>query len=95
MQMNSVYYVYVLLSKKDKKFYIGFTRNLKRRIEEHNTGKNISTKGRRPILLVYYECHLDKYDALRRESYFKTSSGKKTLKLIIRHAIASIRQSLL
>ena len=32
--MNSVYYVYVLLSKKDKKFYIGFTRNLKRRIEE-------------------------------------------------------------
>ncbi len=91
MQLNSVYYVYVLLSKKDKKFYIGFTRNLKRRIEEHNAGKNISTKGRRPFLLIYYEFHLNKYDALRRESYFKTSAGKRTLKLIIRHSIGSRR----
>ncbi|MFZ1291348.1 MAG: GIY-YIG nuclease family protein [Melioribacteraceae bacterium] len=38
------YYVYILLSLKDEKHYTGFTNNLKRRFEEHNTGKVQSTK---------------------------------------------------
>jgi len=41
-----MYYVYVLLSLKDKKFYIGFTNDLKRRLKEHNSGNNISTKSK-------------------------------------------------
>ena len=38
------YYTYVLLSKKDNKFYIGYTKNLKLRFEQHNKGKVQSTK---------------------------------------------------
>jgi putative endonuclease len=43
------YYVYVLLSLRDRKFYIGFTNNLRRRRGEHQRGKNISTTQRRPL----------------------------------------------
>jgi putative endonuclease len=75
-----MYFVYVLLSHKDKKFYIGFTSNLNRRIRDHLSGRNVSTKPRRPLKLVYYEAHLSKQDAQRREKYFKTTKGKSTLK---------------
>ncbi len=55
-----MHYVYVLLSLKDEKFYIGLTGDLQRRLKEHNTGKNISTKSRLPLKLLYYEAHLSK-----------------------------------
>lgn len=77
-----MYYVYILLSLKDKKFYIGFTSNLKRRINDHISGRNLSTKPRRPFKLIYYEAHLSKEDAQRRDKYFKTTKGKSTLKQI-------------
>ena len=50
-----MHYVYVLLSQKDDKFYIGFTSDLERRLKEHNDGKAQSTKSRRPLKLLYYE----------------------------------------
>ncbi|MBI5733429.1 MAG: GIY-YIG nuclease family protein [Candidatus Kerfeldbacteria bacterium] len=78
------YYVYVLRSLKDKRFYIGSTNNLKKRVEDHNKGKNISTAKRIPLQLVYYEAFFSRTDALRREKYFKTSKGKTTLRLMVR-----------
>ncbi len=82
-----MHYVYILLSQKDGKFYIGFTLDLKRRLKEHNDGKAQSTKSRRPLKLIYYEAHLSKVDADRREKYFKTSKGKATLKQILRDSL--------
>ena len=49
-----MYYVYILKSKKDENFYIGYTKNLKNRIKMHNQGKVKSTKNRRQFELVYY-----------------------------------------
>lgn len=80
----SIYYVYILQSLKDEKFYIGFTRNVLSRLDDHNRGNNSSTRCRRPLKLIYFEGHLNKTDALRREKYFKTSRGKRVLKLILR-----------
>jgi putative endonuclease len=82
-----MHYVYVLLSLKDEKFYIGFTNDLERRLKEHNSGKNISTKSRLPLKLFYYEAHLSKKDAARRERYFKTTKGKSTLKQMLRDSL--------
>lgn len=64
------YYVYILRSSKDKKLYIGFTDNLRRRFSEHNQGKQKPTKPRGPLKLIFYEAYLNKGDALRREKYF-------------------------
>ncbi len=87
-----MYYTYILLSLKDGNFYIGFTSDLKRRLAEHNSGKNISTKPRRPLKLIYYEAHLSKADAERREQYFKTTKGKSTLRQILRESLKSLSQ---
>ena len=55
-----MYYVYVLKSLKDGDLYTGSTNNLKRRFEEHNLGKEKSTRYRRPFELIYYEaCKTD------------------------------------
>ena len=75
-----MYYTYVLRSKKDKKFYTGYTENLKSRFEEHSKGLDKSTKNRRPLELVYYEACKVKRDAIHRERYLKTSHGKHYLK---------------
>lgn len=75
-----MYYVYVLQSIKDYLFYTGFTTDLQRRVEEHNSKQQVSTKGRIPFKLVYYECCLSKEDAISREKYLKSGMGKKYLK---------------
>ena len=73
-------YVYVLLLNNGQ-LYIGLTDNLKRRVAEHRIGKVKSTKGRKLIALVYYEAYLVKSDADKRERYFKTTKGKRVLRL--------------
>jgi putative endonuclease len=75
-----MYYVYILKSKKDDSFYVGYTKELKNRIREHEAGKVVSTKNRLPIKLVYYEACLNREDATRRERYLKTSWGKRYIK---------------
>lgn len=79
-----MFYTYLLYSLKDKKHYIGYTNNLKRRYSEHSSGQVFATKGRLPLKLVFYEAFLNQKDALRREKYFKTNPGKRTLKLMLR-----------
>ena len=74
------YYVYILKSGKDRKFYTGYTKNLKLRFELHNKGLVESTKNRRPLKLVYYEACLNQQDATKREKYLKTFYGKMFIK---------------
>ncbi len=74
-----MYYTYVLQSEKDGKFYVGFTKNLELRFEQHNKGLVESTKHRGPLRLVYYEACLSREDATRREKYLKSYHGKMFL----------------
>jgi putative endonuclease len=75
-----MYYVYVLKSKKDGKFYTGCTGNLRKRLTEHSDGKVQSTHYRVPFELVYYEASRNNGDALHREKYLKTTYGMRYLK---------------
>ncbi len=75
-----MFYTYVLMSEKDKNFYIGFTKDLKVRLEEHQKGSVISTASRRPFKLIYYEACLDEQDAVKREKYFKSGFGRRFLR---------------
>lgn len=74
-----MFFTYVLRSKKDSKFYAGFTKNIEQRLDQHNKGKVKSTKNRRPFTLIYYEACLNKNDAIKREKYLKTHFGKMFL----------------
>ena len=82
-----MFYVYVLQSLKDKKLYIGYSSDLKRRLREHKIGGSVSTKKRLPLKLLYYEAHTNEKDARRRERYFKTEKGKSTLRQMLREAL--------
>ncbi len=75
-----MFYNYVIQSKKDKNLYIGYTKDLRKRLKEHNLGLNKSTKPYRPWGLIYYEACVDIEDAERRENYLKTSQGQRLLK---------------
>lgn len=72
-----MFYTYVLRSKKDGKLYIGYTKDLKRRINDHRRGLVRSTKNRRPLILIYYEACLKEEKAIQREKYFKTGFGRR------------------
>jgi putative endonuclease len=80
-----VFYVYVIQSETDAGWYIGFSTNLRRRIQEHQAGKSFATSYRGPWRLIYYEAYLEEADALGREKYLKSGGGRRFLKAQLKH----------
>ncbi len=80
-----MYYVYILQSKQDGYFYVGYTINIQKRIKQHNLGLVRSTKNRIPFHLVYFEGCFNQRDALKREKYLKTAWGKRYIKNRLKH----------
>lgn len=86
---DSVYpnfqFVYVIQSKKDKRWYIGCTSDLRKRLKEHNSNKFQSwTKGRGPFELIYFEAYRNEKDAYNREKQLKSGAGLSYLKKRVR-----------
>lgn len=76
-----MWYLYALESQKNKRLYIGISKNLNRRIEEHNSGKGGDyTSKNKPFKLIFYEGYLQKGDVLRAEKFFKSGYGREVLK---------------
>ncbi len=72
-----MYIVYVLKSSVANKSYVGFTDNLQRRLAEHNSGLSSFTKKYKPWNLIYRENFKNYDDAVKREKYLKSASGRK------------------
>jgi len=67
-----MYYVYLIKSKNSDKLYLGYTNNLKRRLQEHNRGVGGKyTKFNFPLELIYYEAYKSENDAKQREERLK------------------------
>jgi putative endonuclease len=75
-----MYFVYILESKNDGGWYIGYTHDLRQRLQDHNNGNSRSTRFRRPFRLIYYECYLDRRDAMGREQFLKSGAGRIYIK---------------
>ena len=84
------YAVYILYSHKDHQFYIGYTSDYTRRMSEHAEGRSKSTACRRPFSVILCEYYFAKADALRRKEYFKTSAGKRTLRLMLKESLKEL-----
>jgi putative endonuclease len=82
-----MYFVYVLWSAEDQKFYIGYTTDLERRFKEHYNGQCHTTIRMADPRPIFYEGFSSKEDAKRREGYFKTTKGKKALRLMLRESM--------
>ena len=83
------YYVYILLSSKDKKFYTGFTTNLKKRLQEHARGEVKSTKNRKPLKLIHYGYFISEKGARAREVFLKSGFGRDQLKQALKRTLES------
>jgi len=75
-----MWYVYIIKSIEKEYRYIGSTNDLKRRLNEHNSGVSKSTKPYLPFKLEAYVGVRTEFRARQLEKYFKTGSGKAILK---------------
>lgn len=67
----------------DNSIYSGYTVNLEKRLQAHNSGKGAKyTKARLPVKLVYYEEFDNKTDAYKREWQFKQCTHLKKEEMI-------------
>jgi len=86
---SGYFYVYVLRNERNNWWYVGFTTNLKQRIQAHKIGDVKSTRNRKPLKLIFCEAYLSKIDAKRRERYLKTTKGKTTLRTMLKDYLDS------
>ncbi len=78
-----MYKVYILRSHKDNKVYIGCTKNIVRRLAQHNDGRVKSTKHRLPMEIIKVEDYDTLPVARNRENYLKRLKGGNEFKKII------------
>ena len=72
-----MHYVYLLRSRPySAQTYIGYTVDLKTRLQTHNAGGSIHTRRHLPWKLEGYLAFTDKYRALEFERYLKSHSGQ-------------------
>lgn len=93
VRRSDKYYVYVLLSLKDKKFYTGFTIDLKDRLSRHARGEVRSTTNRRPLKLIHYEYFINENDARAREVFLKSGFGRDNLKKALQKTLSEFQTS--
>jgi putative endonuclease len=75
-----MFYAYVLKSEKFDYFYKGHCKNLEQRLKEHNSGMTTSIRPYLPFKIVYFEEFQTVEEAILREKFLKTSSGRRFLK---------------
>lgn len=60
----------------DGTFYVGYSSDIDRRVQEHNEGKSRYTSKKLPWKLVYLESYTTKREALIRERFLKAQSNR-------------------
>jgi putative endonuclease len=78
------YYVYILQSRHNGRYYIGSTNDLDARLKRHNEGHSRYTKSGIPWELLYSEGHPDRSSAIKRENYLKRQKSKDLIESLIR-----------
>lgn len=78
------YYVYILHNSSKKFIYIGYSENVKSRLESHNYKQVASTRSFVPLNLIHYEAYKNMVDAKRREKYLKSNKGRTTIKTMLK-----------
>ena len=77
-----MFYVYILKSRRNGKKYTGYTKNLERRLLQHNTGKNKRKFSciNGPWDLMFFENFETRSDAMKREKFLKSGKGREYIK---------------
>ena len=73
-------WVYAISSLDQNYIYVGMTKDLKSRLNRHNSGREKTTKYYAPFRLIYKENCVDRITARKREKYWKSGVGKEHLR---------------
>jgi putative endonuclease len=76
-----MYYAYVIKSEIADYYYKGHCKNLEERLKQHNAGMTQSNKPYLPFKIVYFEEFESLREAISIEKYFKSSAGRRYLKV--------------
>ena len=80
-------YVYILISEKNGRYYIGCTNDINLRLKTHNAGKVFSTKHFCPWKLIYHETYKTLSEARKRESQIKSWKKRSAIEKLIHAAV--------
>lgn len=78
--LRFMFFVYAIKSLSRNYIYVGLTADLERRLHEHNSGKNKTTRPYRPFVLIHSESFPTRLLAREREKYLKSGVGKEFLR---------------
>ena len=78
-----MFFVYALKSLSREYIYVGMTNNLERRIKEHNSGLNGTTRPYAPFTILLVEEYENRIIARAREKFLKSGVGKEYLRSLI------------
>jgi len=80
-----MYFLYILYSNNYHRSYVGVTKNLEKRLKQHNNGECKSSRAWRPLMLIYHEEYKTLSEARKREWFLKcTPQGGKLKQIIIK-----------
>ena len=86
MDQQNKYYIYVLQCS-DTTLYTGYTNNVEKRVQVHNSGKGAKyTKARLPVACIYQETFDTKSEALKAEHAFKKLTRQQKFDYIRSHS---------
>jgi len=64
--------------------YVGYTKNIEKRLALHNSGQVTATKYRTPLRLIFSEQFRTSAEAKKRELYWKSGGGRRKLKELLK-----------
>lgn len=74
-----MYYIYILLCN-DNSLYTGYTKDLKKRLKDHNEGNGSKyVRSRLPAKVIYQEKYKTKSEAMKREIEIKGWSREEKI----------------
>ena len=76
-------YTYILQSESSRRYYVGSTNDIERRVSEHLRSHSLATRKRGPWKLVYQESFETLLEARRRELEIKAWKSAKLISTLI------------
>ena len=77
------FFVYILYSPKFTRTYVGQAEDVVLRLKQHNGGRVRSTKAFAPWQVIHAEACATRSEAMARERWFKSSSGRRRIREIL------------
>ena len=83
-------FLYILKSIKDNSYYIGISKNIDNRLNQHNRGSVLPTKSKKPWVLAHKEWYNSRSNAFKREKYLKSLKKRKALEILFEPSSSSL-----